>query len=461
MHDDSFIIVQMKKRFAISALIVLVLLIVSQTIWIIQVAERDKSRFKDEIHTSINDIVKFQATKQTFDLYNINPQSPSITLERVQPDTISANTKSYGSYDTKSYKEEASLARFLEAAMAEKLLIRDTLDLYKIDSLFQDNFPYISELSAYSFKMKEKDRTTDSLYFGVNAAQQLNDTTKGVYATIPLGTSGNYQFVSHFIFKPTTATQQMTMLVILSAIAVVAVALILFVFLFQLQQQINKLQSQEKRVRGIVHDLKSPLSYIYSMLGLFEMEEENSFLTEGKLRIKRLSDNIERMLSEVGLKEKKSAALQYETYDLAEHCREIADELQVVYKDKKITTTFNIAPDAKTIYVDPFYFDSCLHNLLDNAVKYSDNSPVILITARKEKDNWLINITDNGQGIPKMEQRRIFRDYYRSSQQLAVKGHGIGLSTVRLIIKAHGGKIKVESEEGSGTIFTIMLPDIQ
>ena len=99
MHDDSFIILQMKTRFAISALIVLVLLIVSQTIWIIQVAERDKSRFKDEIHTSINDIVKFQATKQTFDLYNINPQSPSITLERVQPDTISANTKSYGSKD--------------------------------------------------------------------------------------------------------------------------------------------------------------------------------------------------------------------------------------------------------------------------------------------------------------------------------------------------------------------------
>ncbi|OJV87176.1 MAG: hypothetical protein BGO34_12550 [Bacteroidia bacterium 44-10] len=448
----------MKKRFAISALMVLLLLIVSQIIWIRQVAERDKSRFKAEVSTSINDIVKYQATKQTFDLYNINPQSPSITLERVQPDAISANAKSYGSYETKSYREDASLARFLEAAMTEKLLIRDTLNLYRIDSLFQSNFPYISELSAYSFQMKEKDRTTDSLYFGVNATRQRNDTTKGVYTTIPLGTSGNYRFVSHFIFKPATATKQMTVLVILSGVAVVAVAVILFVLLFQLQQQIDRLQSQEKRVRGIIHDLKSPLSYIYSMLGFFEMEEENSFLTEGKSRVKRLSDNIERMLSEVKLNEKKNAVLQREPYDLAQHCREIADDLQVIYKEKEITTTFNIAPEACTIYVDPFYFESCLRNLLDNAVKYSDNAPVITVTSRKEKNRILISVTDHGIGIPKKEQRKVFNDFYRSQRQPSAKGHGIGLSSVKQIVKAHGGSMKLESKERKGSVFIIILP---
>ena len=451
----------MKKRFAISALMVLFLLIVSQIIWIRQVAERDKSRFKEEVNASISDIVKYQATKQTFKLFGANPESPSITLERALPDSTSSNRKIYGSIETINYKRNSSLSNFLEAALTERLFEKNKLDLQTVDSLFRNNFLHASELSAYSFKMQEKDKTTDSLYFGKNRIQQLNDTTKGVYITIPLGTSGTYRFVSHFIFKPTTATQRMTVLVIISGVAVVAVALILFVLLYQLQRQINRLHSQEKRVRGIIHDLKSPLSYIYSMLSLFEMKEENNLLAEGRSRVKRLSDNIERMLSEVKLNEKKSAALQRESYDLAQHCREISDDLQVIYKEKKITMTFTIEPEARTIYVDPFYFDSCLRNLLDNAIKYSGNTPVIKVTAGKEKNRILIAVADNGAGIPKKEQHRIFNAFFRSSLQSSVKGHGIGLSSVKQIVKAHGSNIKLESEEGKGTVFTIHIPEKQ
>ncbi|WP_148038824.1 hypothetical protein [Proteiniphilum sp. X52] len=102
------------------------------------------------------------------------------------------------------------------------------------------------------------------MYFGKNRIQQLNDTTKGVYISIPLGTSDTYRFVSHFIFNPTTATQRMTLLVVISGVAVVAVALILSVLLLQLGRQINRLHLQEKRVRSIIHNLKSPLAYIYA-----------------------------------------------------------------------------------------------------------------------------------------------------------------------------------------------------
>lgn len=449
----------MKKRFAISALLVLFLLIVSQIIWIRQIAERDKSRFREEVNASINDIVKYQATTQTYKLFEVDPESPSITLERVHPDSVSANTRSYGSYESEHYKESTSIANFLEAAMTEMLLVEDTLNLHMIDSLFRRNFPHTSELSAYSLITKEKDKTTDSLYFGINAVQQLNDTTKGVYITIPLGTSGTYRFVSHFIFKPTTATQRMAVLVIISGVAVVAVALILFVLLYQLQRQINRLHSQEMRVRGIIHDLKSPLSYIYSMLGFFEVKEENNLLAEGKSRVKQLSDNIERMLSEVKLNEKKSKALQPEPYDLAQHCREITNDLKVIYEEKEITIRCSIAPEARIIYVDPFYFDNCLCNLLDNAIKYSGDRPIITVTTKKEKNKILIAVADKGAGIPKKEQHKIFGAFFRSARQTSVKGHGIGLSSVQQIVKAHGGNIRLESEEGKGTVFTISIPD--
>ena len=129
-----------------------------------------------------------------------------------------------------------------------------------------------------------------------------------------------------------------------------------------------------------------------------------------------------------------------------------------IHNEKDITITTEIAPDASIIFVDPFYFNSCLRNLLENAIKYSDNTPVITITAKKEKNNIVIAIADRGQGIPKKEQRKIFDDFYRSPHQSTEKGHGIGLSTVQQIVKAHRGKIKLKSEEDKGSVFMIIIP---
>lgn len=450
---------EMKKNFAILSFLVLLLLVVSQIIWIIQIAERDKNRFKGELSATINNVVKYQATKQTYELFEIDPELPSITIETVNPDSLPAHAKSYGSYETGSFEENNSLAQFLEGAMTEMLLEKKSLDLHVTDSLFRSNFPYASELLAYSLKMRQNNITVDSLIYGNNAAKQLDNTAKGVYITIPLGTSGTYQFVSQYVFKPAVVTRRLMNLVWLSGVAVIAVACILFALLFQLQRQMNRLQRQEKRVRGIIHDLKSPLSYIYSMLESFDIKGKNAILTEGKSRVKRLSDSIERMLMEVRLDDKKNAALQRESYNLTEHCMEIAKDLQLIHKEKKIAITITITPEAQMLYVDPFYFDNCLRNLLENSIKYSENDPVIIITGQKEKNKIVISVADNGKGIPQKEQRSIFNSFYRSSSQSAVKGHGLGLSSVEGIVKAHGGNIHLQSDEGKGSIFTITIKD--
>lgn len=455
----------MKKQFVIFVFFVLLLLIVSQLVWVDQVLERDKSRFKKELLTFITDLVMFQTSKQTLELFDANPLEPSITLERVAPDSVPSHAKSYGNYEGDNYEQNKSISKFIESAMTELLLEKEPLNLQIIDSLFQNDFQYTSELLFYSFKTEKHYKTTDSLYFGNNAIKQLNDTTKGVFITIPLGTSGAYRFVSHFIFKPSTVTRRLMGLAAMSGVAVIAVALILFVLLFQLQRQIYKLQSQEKQVRGIVHDLKSPLSYIFSMLGLFEMGEKdvqkNSLLVEGKSRIKRLSDSIERMLAEAKLSEKKNIILQRESFDIEARCREIVNDLQVIYSEKNITANFSIEPNAKTVYVDTFYFENCLRNLLDNAIKYSDDTPVINITSRKEKNNAVISVTDNGKGISPKEQRLVFTTFFKSAHSTSTTGHGIGLSTVQQIIKEHGGKIKLKSELGKGSTFIITLPEKQ
>lgn len=455
----------MKKRFAIFAFFVLFLLIVSQSVWVNQVLERDKSRFKEEVKISINDIVKYQTTMQAYNSLGTNPETPSITIETVDSDIVPDNIKVYGNYETTKYERESTISGFIESVLAERLLEKENLNLQIIDSLFRDDFEYAPELLAYSLKTTKYNETTDSLYFGNNAIKQLNDTTKGVFITIPLGTSGTYRFVSHFVFKPSTITRRLVGLAAMSGVAIIAVAIFVFLLLYQLQRQMFRLQSQEKRVRGIVHDLKSPLSYIFSMLGFFELneknEQRNTLILEGKSRVKGLSDRIERMLSEVKLNENNKVNLQRDDYDIEVNCRKIISDLQLIYKEKNIAVTFAIESDAKSVFVDAFYFDNCLRNLLDNAVKYSDDTPVITIEVQKEKKHTAIHIGDNGMGIPQKDQHLVFTSFFRSSAHPTIKGHGIGLSSVQQTVKAHGGKIKVKSKEGRGSVFTIILPNKQ
>lgn len=142
----------MKKRLAIFVFFVLFLLIISQLIWVNQILKRDKSRFKDEVKTSIIDIVKYQTTLQAYNSLHANPQTPSITIERVNTDSIPDDIKIYGNYKTSEYERKSTISGFIESVLAERLLEKETLNLQIIDSLFRDDFQYASELSVYSIK---------------------------------------------------------------------------------------------------------------------------------------------------------------------------------------------------------------------------------------------------------------------------------------------------------------------
>jgi len=101
-----------------------------------------------------------------------------------------------------------------------------------------------------------------------------------------------------------------------------------------------------------------------------------------------------------------------------------------------------------------------LWNLLDNAVKYSPDSRTVWMKVAREQNECRIAVRDQGLGISAEEQKHIFDKFARSSSSRAagVEGTGIGLSMVDRIVRAHRGRIKVESEPGRGSTFTVLLP---
>ena len=99
-------------------------------------------------------------------------------------------------------------------------------------------------------------------------------------------------------------------------------------------------------------------------------------------------------------------------------------------------------------------------NILDNAIKYSVESPVIEVSTENVKDFVIIKIKDNGIGMSKTAQKRIFEKFYRehTGDLHNVKGHGLGLAYVKTIVEDHNGQIFVESEKGKGSTFIIKVP---
>lgn len=116
--------------------------------------------------------------------------------------------------------------------------------------------------------------------------------------------------------------------------------------------------------------------------------------------------------------------------------------------------------DCLRIRADREALGLALWNLLDNAVKYSPDCPTVWVEVARERGRLAIRVRDQGMGIPVSEQKEIFKKFVRGagSRTANIKGTGIGLTMAHHIIEAHDGEIRLESEPGKGSTFTVLLP---
>ncbi len=449
----------MKNRllFILSTLAIM-LLVVSQAAWVRQLIQRDKDRFSIELKQTLQNVVAFSLSKEVsggLDQLNIE-------LVPLDPAHIPENAVVKGSFDTKEYQSEKNLGNFLVGVFAEDLLEENKIPLEPIDSLFRKEFAPYSEIAAYRMRILKQDSVMREIYAGEKAQSALNDTTTGVNVKIPIGKTGIYAYTAHVIFKPTVFTRRLRSIAALSAITVIVISLLLWYQLVQIRKRSNELEAHKKAVRGIVHDLKSPLAYVFTMLGSLENAEDDEvrkkkYIT-GKNRVKHLTEKIEMLLTTLK-SDRKKLYIERKTYNITFRCREIMEELKVIYRAKNVYYT--IRPEDDTIIkVDPVYFEGCVRNLLDNAVKYAGDNVRIDISLILKNNKFYLSITDNGQGISAREQKSIFREFYRTQKSPSLKNHGVGLAFSQQIVHAHSGKILLDSVLGHGSTFTIVLPQL-
>ena len=262
---------------------------------------------------------------------------------------------------------------------------------------------------------------------------------------------------------------------IISSVIVVTLLAMLFTLiiiiaytsaLYQLIKQRKISQMKSAFINNMTHEFKTPIATINLALDairnpkiISDKEKVLRYLQIIKEENKRMNAQVENVLR-ISQLQKKQLNISKDRYKLHDLIEDAITHVELIVEDRKgyIKTHFNAVKSS--VLANQTYFTNVIVNVLDNAVKYSNESPQIDIYTENVGNNILLSIKDQGKGMNKAVQKRIFEEFYRehTGNVHNVKGHGLGLSNVKRIVDNHQGIVSVESEKGKGSTFIIKLP---
>jgi len=251
--------------------------------------------------------------------------------------------------------------------------------------------------------------------------------------------------------------------------SVLFTSLLLFTFILTIviisrQKRLSEMRTDF--MNNMTHELKTPVSSISlasQMLNDKSISKTPAMIEQlsGVIRseTKRLTQQIDKVL-QMSIFEKESTALKMEEMDINEMILNISSNFAIKVENTGGKIELDLDAEDCFALVDEIHFTNIVYNLMDNALKYSRGPLNLHLKTWNEKNNLLISIQDNGIGMKKSDQKRIFDKFYRVSTGNVhnVKGFGLGLAYVKKVVTDHKGTIRVESELNVGTKFIISIP---
>ena len=297
--------------------------------------------------------------------------------------------------------------------------------------------------------------------------QSGDDLADGLKYSIPINVKRNHQ--SEYIVEIDNPNQafikDMRWLIISAAVIVLLIAAICFYLQYALFRQKSLARIKADFTHNITHELKTPIAVAYAAndaLSNFDAgddpQKRKRYLSIVGNQLSLLSAMVERILT-MSIEERDDFRLSVSECDAAEMLSGLREQF-LLKADKPTTITVGVMPQPLRFRADRLHLSNIIGNLIDNAVKYSGDSVDINLSASLDDNRVAIVVEDNGIGIPQSSIGHIFEKFYRvpTGELHDVKGFGLGLYYVKLIVGKHGGTISVRSRIGKGTAFTIKLP---
>jgi len=255
---------------------------------------------------------------------------------------------------------------------------------------------------------------------------------------------------------------QLNGLTIPSFIFLLAIIIVVIWVLKSFYWQQNIITRTNDFINNLTHELKTPVFSIGLATKILQQninEDNKKYLKIIKSQNDRLKDLIEKVLQLANLG-KHHTSLNFEKINFSTYLNKLCQEFELLSKIEKIDFTYEIKANDFILNCDYLHLSNAINNLLDNAKKYSIDSPKIVLRAEIKGKKLYISVIDNGVGIEKSNQKKIFKKHFRIllGNLYHVKGYGLGLYYVKKIINLHKGKIELKSEINRGTCITIKLP---
>jgi two-component system phosphate regulon sensor histidine kinase PhoR len=330
-----------------------------------------------------------------------------------------------------------------------------SLDSFKVHSKFRlDTFPIPFRTGNNRVDMQERiknelsKRRTKAYPYATNAQRIFFYPTALVFAELKY----DYQFFKNDLLWP--------MLAFFFILLISNISLVFVYKTIRKQKRINEVKTDF--INNMTHEMKTPITIASAGLEALEhhissTERTGFYLHTSKKQLRLLNDFVERIL-DAAVQDIPDFNLKKEKIDL----HALFDELiqsHSVLNAKKVS--FHLTGNNPVfIQGDRLHLETAFHNIIDNAIKYSNGSVEIQIDIADNNRDCIIKIRDNGMGIPEQYIKNIFEKFFRVPQGDAqkIKGFGLGLYYVSNIIKKHSGNIIVQSKLQSGTEFIITLP---
>lgn len=274
-----------------------------------------------------------------------------------------------------------------------------------------------------------------------------------------------YYFGVRFPGRNANILSNMNVVLIFTVLMLITIAFFIYsMFVILRQKQLSELQRDF--INNMTHEFKTPIATINISTDVFLQNEAiktdnrlNRYAGIIKEQVMRLNTQVEKVLQLAKI-ERDKIELNMEDIDLTELIHSISPSIELKISEKKGSLHLNLAATQAHVKADRLHLTNILHNLVDNAVKYTKGTPDIRIGLQNEGKHAVLSVRDNGVGIAKEHQKHVFDKFYRvpTGNVHNVKGFGLGLFYVKTICQEHHWKLDLQSELGKGTTVTIKMP---
>ena len=339
--------------------------------------------------------------------------------------------------------------------------VNDTLHPYLLESLLKEEFQ--SSLLKQNFEYVIYDCFNDSIVFGskVNVDQPDNIVkSEDVTPHKKLNRDGHY-FGVYFPEKKGYIMDQMGIWMFSSFIILLVVLFFAYSIMAILKQK-RLSEIKTDFINNMTHELKTPISTISistrALLNVSDMESVEKYARIIKTENERLQNQVERVL-DIATLSPNTLNLDKKHIYIHKLLEEITESLELKLAEVDGKLYFNFQAQSEIVYSDKLHLTNIFTNLIDNAIKYCEQSPEIKIHTSQLKNKIIILIEDNGIGIDKKHYSMIFEKFFRvpSGDKHDVKGFGLGLFYVKSVLEALDGSIKLIKSDSTGSTFKIEL----